>query len=120
MRDSTFTPTKALGIIMAVWAMLTIVFMLSLGCITETEHSLVKANPINAPSMRFIYNTPVLAEWNGLERSKCGATARAFRTYVRWLIDDEGWDAVKVKYVYGNVAGAGECVRYAVVYMKRK
>ena len=100
--------------------MLTALLLVNIGCYVHSEDAVARLNPINAPDIRFIYNTNELAGWNGLERDKCGATERAFRTYVCHFTKEQGWDVDKVEYIYGTVLGEHECIRYAVVYLKDK
>ena len=67
-------------LIIASLCLLTVLLLVNNCCYRDPVP--VKTNPINAPEMRFIYNTRELAEYHDLPLDLCGTTNSAFIEYV--------------------------------------
>ena len=96
--------------------MLTVLVLVN-SCYYAVDRNVIKANPINAPDMRFIFNTDELARNNGLAADKCGVTNDAFKAYVRWYAE-KWYDVDRIRFIPGSKLGVQHCLRYAVIYLK--
>lgn len=67
-----------------------------------------------SPKVIYFYNTPQLAKNNHLEQNECGATNKAFESYI-YSLADKIYDYTHIEFFMKH-----HCIQYAVIHLRQK